>query len=260
MPESEFASFENFRQIIARLRAPGGCPWDSKQTHESLKRFLIEECYEAVEALDEGDPHKLCEELGDILLQIFLHAQIASECGEFTIDDVVEGITSKIIRRHPHVFGDVKVADASQVIRNWDALKREEREEREENTSLLASVPKSMPALAYAQAVQRRAAQAGFDWKDVQGVLDKVCEEVRELEEAPNARERLNEYGDLLFAIANVARWSDIDLEEALRLSNAKFCRRFQYIEEQARERALSVNDLSFDELNRLWDEAKADE
>lgn len=252
--EQDPRSFDNFREIISRLRGPGGCPWDRKQTHESLKRFLIEECYEAIEALDEGNPQKLCEELGDILLQILLHAQIAAEAGEFSIGDVIQGIASKIIHRHPHVFGDVRVADASQVVENWEALKREEREEGD---SLLSSPPKAMPALAYSQAIQRRAAQVGFDWKDFDGVLEKVSEELRELKQAKNQKERSQEFGDLVFAIANAARWANVDLEEALRLSNARFYHRFRYMEEAARKRGISLNDLTLEELDALWEEAK---
>ncbi|MFH1486172.1 MAG: nucleoside triphosphate pyrophosphohydrolase [Chloroflexota bacterium] len=251
----DLRNFDTFRQIISRLRGPGGCPWDRKQTHESLKRFLIEECYEAIEVLDEGDSAKLCEELGDILLQIFLHAQIASEAGEFDIHDVIQSIASKMVYRHPHVFGDAKVADEKQVAENWEALKREERDE---GASLLSSVPKSMPALSYSQAVQRRAARVGFDWKDFDGVLEKVCEELRELREASDQAARLHEFGDLLFAIVNAARWLDIDPEEALRLSNARFRHRFQHMEEVTRKRGVSLSDLSLDELDALWKDAKS--
>ncbi|MBI2906747.1 MAG: nucleoside triphosphate pyrophosphohydrolase [Chloroflexi bacterium] len=252
----DLRSFDEFRRIISALRGPDGCPWDKEQTHESLKRFLLEECYETLEALDEGAPARLCEELGDVLLQILLHAQIAAEAGEFSMDDVIEGIALKLIRRHPHVFGDVKVGSAADVVQNWEALKRHERGEGE---SLLASVPPSMPALAYSQAIQRRAAQAGFDWKDISGVLDKVKEELEELKAATDEKKRLHEFGDVLFAVVNAGRWLGVDCEEALRLSNARFYHRFRYIEEAAAARGVSVRDLSFEDLNTLWEEAKTE-
>ena len=252
--EADPGSFAKLRQIIAELRGPEGCPWDRKQTHASLKPYLIEECYEALQALDEGAPQKLCEELGDLLLQIMLHAQIAAEVKQFNIDDVVQGISQKLIHRHPHVFGGQKVQDAGEVELSWEALKQEEREEGE---SLLAGVPEQMPALAYSQSIQRRVAGVGFDWEKVEEIIDKLAEEVSEIKNATDQQEKAKEFGDLLFTLANVARRLDIDLEMALRSANQRFCRRFVYMEEACRNRGVSFGSLSFDEQNALWEEAK---
>jgi len=255
LPEKEnLDGFAALKEIIAKLRGPEGCPWDRKQTHASLKPYLIEECYEVLQVLDEGAPQKLCEELGDLLLQIMLHAQIAAEAEQFGIDDVIQGISSKLIHRHPHVFGGQKVQDAGEVELNWEALKREEREEGE---SLLAGVPEQMPALAYSQSIQRRVAGVGFDWEKVEEIIDKLAEEVAEIKQAPDQQERAKEFGDLLFTLANVARRLDIDLEMALRSANQRFCRRFAYMEEICRERGLNFSSLSLDEQNALWEEAK---
>ena len=250
----DLGSFETLVNIIARLRAPDGCPWDRKQTHTSIKPYLIEEAYEALEALDEENTAKLCEELGDLLLQIVLHAQIATEAGEFEIADVVRGIATKLVRRHPHVFGDSKASNAEEVAVAWETLKQDERKPGE---SLLASVPKGMSALSYSHSIQRRAAGIGFDWKESEGVLEKLAEEVRELQHASTRQEKLHEFGDVLFALVNVARWQGLNLEEALRLANERFCQRFRYMEDVCRQRGVSLGDLSFDEQNALWDEAK---
>jgi len=252
--EADPVGFAKLRQIIAKLRGPEGCPWDRKQTHALLKPYLIEECYEVLEALDEGTPQKLCEELGDLLLQIMLHAQIATEAGQFSIDDVIHGISSKLIHRHPHVFGGQKLQDAGEVELSWEALKREERDEGE---SLLAGVPEQMPALAHSQSIQRRVAGVGFDWKKVEEIIDKLAEEVAEIKQAPDQQERAKEFGDLLFTLANVARRLDIDLEMALRSANQRFCRRFAHMEEACRNKGVSFGSLSFDEQNALWEEAK---
>lgn len=252
--EADPGGFAKLREIIAKLRGPEGCPWDRKQTHASLKPYLIEECYEVLQALDEGAPQKLCEELGDLLLQIMLHAQIATEAGQFSIDDVIRGISNKLIHRHPHVFGGQKIQDAGEVELNWEVLKQEEREEGE---SLLAGVPEQMPALAYSQSIQRRVAGVGFDWEKVEEIIDKLAEEVAEIKQAPDQQERAREFGDLLFTLANVARRLDIDLEMALRSANQRFCRRFAYMEEACRNRGVSFGSLSFDEQNVLWEEAK---
>jgi tetrapyrrole methylase family protein/MazG family protein len=240
--------------IIARLRAPGGCPWDRKQTHASLRENLLSECYEVLEALDEGDSEKLRAELGDLLMQIVLQAQIATEAGEFELGDVIEAISQKLIHRHPHVFGSKKVKDAEEVIHNWEELKKEEREE---GVSMLESVPKSMPALGYAHEIQRRAAWVGFDWEDDSGVIDKLAEEVSEFKRAESAEQRAEEFGDLLFTLANIARRMGVDLEAALREANRRFYKRFTYMEAVCRKRGLSFGDLSFDEQNALWEEAK---
>ena len=247
-------SFEGLRFLIARLRGPGGCPWDREQTHETLKPHLIEEAYEVLEALDGGDPGKLGEELGDLLLQVVLHAQLATEYGEFTIEDVVNGIATKIIRRHPHVFGTVSLRDAEAVLQHWHEIKQKEKGAPE---SLLASVPKAMPALAYAQKIQGRAARVGFDWPSIEGPLDKVREELEELRTADDAAGKLHEFGDLLFALVNVARWMGVEAEEALRLSNQRFRERFAYIERRAAERGLKLDKLGLDEMDILWEEAK---
>ena len=254
MPKKEPDSFTELKNIIARLRGPDGCPWDKKQTHASLKPFLVEESYEVLQALDEGIPEKLRDELGDLLLQIMLHAQIAAESGQFDIDDVVRGISDKLIHRHPHVFGSRKVKDVVEVEQNWEALKQEERIEGE---SILAGMPEQMPALTYSQSMQRRVAGVGFDWEKVEEIIDKLAEEVAEIKQAPDQQEKAKEFGDLLFTLANMARRLDIDLEMALRSANQRFYHRFAYMEEVCRERGLNLASLSLDEQNTLWEEAK---
>ena len=247
----QFATLVN---IIARLRAPDGCPWDRKQTHASLRENLLQECYEVLEALDEDDSSKLCDELGDLLMQIVLHAQIAAEAGEFKLGDILSGINTKLIYRHPHIFGSGRAKDADEVAVNWQALKKAERGD----ASILETMPKQMPALGYSQEIQRRVAQAGFDWKDIDGVIDKLVEEVNEFKRADGQERRTQEFGDLLFTLANIARRMGIDLETALRETNRRFYRRFTYMEELCRQRGLNFNELSFDEQNVLWEEAKA--
>jgi tetrapyrrole methylase family protein/MazG family protein len=246
--------FATLVDIIARLRAPDGCPWDRKQTHASLRENLLEECYEVLEALDEGDAEKLADELGDLLMQITLHAQIAAEAGEFELGDVIKSINAKLIHRHPHIFGLKKVKDADEVAHNWELLKREEREA---GASVLESVPRQMPALGYSQEVQRRVAQLGFDWEDVAGVIDKLVEEVREFKQTKSSERKAEEFGDLLFTLVNVARRQGVDTEAALREANKRFYQRFIYMEEVCRKRGVSFGDLSFAEQNKLWEEAK---
>jgi tetrapyrrole methylase family protein/MazG family protein len=253
LPE-DLSKFDSFATVIARLRGPDGCPWDREQTHASLRINLLSECYEVLEALDRNDPDKLCEELGDLLLQIVLHAQIAADNGEFEIGDVIKGINSKIIHRHPHVFGSGKAATAEEVMHNWEALKREEREE---DTSVLEGVPKSMPALAYAYEISRRAVRMGFEWENLEGVIDKLIEEIREIKDAGSREEKAREFGDLLFTMVNFARWQGIDAEAALREANDKFYKRFTRMEALCRERSLVFNELSFEEMDALWEEAK---
>ncbi len=253
LPEN-LGKFDTLVDIIARLRAPDGCPWDRKQTHASLREFLLEECYEVLEALDEGDSGKLCDELGDLLLQVVLHVQIATEAGEFELGDVVNSINAKLIHRHPHIFGSQKVKDADEVAHNWETLKQEERGA---DTSLLVSVPKQMPALSYSQSIQRRVAEVGFDWEDIEGVIDKLTEEVGELKQVDTEEQRAQEFGDLLFTLVNIARRLGVDSETALREANKKFYRRFSFMEELCRKRGVNIGDLSFDEQNALWDEAK---
>jgi tetrapyrrole methylase family protein/MazG family protein len=246
--------FATLVDIIAKLRAPDGCPWDRKQSHASLRENLLEECYEVLEALDEGDSEKLSDELGDLLMQIVLHAQIAAEGGEFELGDVIKGINAKLIHRHPHIFGLKKVKDADEVAHNWEVLKGEEREA---GTSILESVPRQMPALGYSQEVQRRVAQLGFDWEDVDGVIDKLVEEVREFKQAESSGQRAEEFGDLLFTLVNVARRQGVDAEAVLREANKRFYQRFNYMEEVCRQRGVNLGELSFAEQNKLWEEAK---
>ena len=225
----DLSKFESLVDIIARLRAPDGCPWDREQTHQSLRSHLLSECYEVLEALDGGDPAKLCEELGDLLLQIMLHAQIGKDDGEFGISDVVESIATKIVRRHPHVFGAEKAASAEEVTHIWEETKKSEREE---GVSVLEGVPENMPALARAYELSRRAVRVGFEWQDIEGVINKLVEEVREIKDAASREEKEKEFGDLLFTLVNVARWEGIDAEDALRGANRKFYRRFTRMEE----------------------------
>ncbi|MEE8619311.1 MAG: nucleoside triphosphate pyrophosphohydrolase [Dehalococcoidales bacterium] len=255
LPE-DLSQFNSLVDIIARLRAPDGCPWDRKQTHASLRENLLGECYEALEALDEGDSGKLCDELGDLLMQVVLHTQIATEAGEFELGDILTSINTKLIHRHPHIFGSKKVKDAEEVRRNWEVLKQEEREA---GTSILASVPKQMPALGYSREIQHRVAQVGFDWEDIDGIIDKLAEEVSEFRQTENKEQRTQEFGDLLFTLVNIARRLGVDLEAALREANRKFCRRFSYMEEVCRQHGLNLSQLSFDEQNALWEEAKRD-
>jgi tetrapyrrole methylase family protein/MazG family protein len=250
----DLRKFQSLVEIIARLRGPDGCPWDKEQTHQTLRANLLAECYEVLEALDEGDAAKLSEELGDLLLQIVLHAQIAKDDGEFEIDDVIESIATKIIRRHPHIFGTAKVKDAEEVMHNWEALKKAERDEGE---SMLAGVPKDMPALAYAYEISRRAVRVGFEWENIEGVIDKMAEEIKEIKDANSREEKEREFGDLLFTLVNVARWEDVDAESALREANRKFYHRFSHMEELCRRRGLNFAELSFKEKDDLWEEAK---
>jgi tetrapyrrole methylase family protein/MazG family protein len=252
-------SFEDFQQVIARLRAPDGCPWDREQTHLSLRSHLLEEAYEVLQALDEEDPEHLKEELGDLLLQIVLHAQIASEDQEFNMTDVLLGISQKLIRRHPHVFGELNLADADAVIVNWEKIKAGERKQRGEETvkGMLDGIPLALPALTQADQIQRRAKRVGFDWPDVKPVIAKIHEELAELEEAETDAEKQAEAGDLLFAAVNLIRWFGIDPEFALRECNARFKRRFGYIEQHAIAQGRTIQDLSFEEMDALWDEAK---
>ena len=253
LPEN-LDQFASLVDIIARLRATEGCPWDRQQTHLSLRENLLEECYEVLEALDERDVRSLCEELGDLLMQVVLHVQIATEAGEFELGNVMQNINTKLIHRHPHIFSATKVKDAEEVVPNWEALKREERDS---GASILDSVPRQMPALSYSQVIQRRVAQVGFDWEDVDGVIDKLAEEVGELKQANSEVRRAEEFGDLLFTLVNVARRTGVDLETALRGANGRFYRRFSYMEEACRRCGINLGELSFAEQNILWEEAK---
>jgi tetrapyrrole methylase family protein/MazG family protein len=254
-PES---SFEAFLEIIAHLRAPDGCPWDRKQTHQTLRPHLIEEAYELLDALDADDPTAMREEFGDLLLQVVLHAQIASEYGEFTIADILTGIHKKIVYRHPHVFGDLKLADENSVLVNWEKLKAQERASNgKSDAGLLDGVSRSLPALIQANEYQARAARVGFDWPDLPGVLDKLREEIMEVQQAENDTRFAAEIGDLLFSVVNLARWKKVDAESALRDANRRFRQRFAYLEQAALKQGRRLNELSLDELDALWQEAK---
>ena len=250
-------SIEAFQEVVAHLRAPDGCPWDREQTHASLRRHLLEEAYEAIAAMDAGESAGMQEELGDLLLQIVLNAQIASERGDFTFNDVSMGVRNKIIRRHPHVFGDWKVDGVESVLTNWERLKETERSGKEDAGGLLEGVPLALPALGQAQEYQERAARVGFDWPEIQGVLDKIEEEIQEVKQASEADALAAELGDLLFALVNLSRWKGIDAELALRGANLRFKKRFGFIEEAARGRQRRLSDLALDEMETLWQQAK---
>lgn len=255
------ASFEAFQEVIAHLRAPEGCPWDREQTHQSLRSHLLEEAYEVLSAIDAGDMEALREELGDLLLQVVLHAQIASEEGDFNMADVLKGIHDKIVRRHPHVFGGLELKDVQGVLQNWERLKEAERiENGKGDASLLDGVALTLPALVQAEEYQKRAARVGFDWPDVEGVMEKVREELKEVLQANEAATRSAEIGDLLFAVVNLARWYGVDAESALRQANSRFRRRFARIEAAARAQGRSISNISPDEMEALWQAAKEQE
>ncbi|MEE8110464.1 MAG: nucleoside triphosphate pyrophosphohydrolase [bacterium] len=257
--------FEDLVEIMARLRGEGGCPWDREQTHESLTAYLIEETHEVIEAIEKGSDEKLMEELGDLLLQIVFHAQIAQEEGRFTIRDVIGRIHEKLVQRHPHVFGDVEAETSDKVLRNWEAIKlterrRENREDGGRPPSVLDGVPASLPALLKAQRVQTKAGRVGFDWERPEGALEKVREEVAEIEKALQSGTEeavTKEMGDLLFSIVNVARHLKVDAEAALRGSVAAFMERFRYIEASLAKRGLTPEQADLATLDALWEEAK---
>ena len=253
----EGTSFESFAEVIAHLRAPDGCPWDREQTHETLRKHLLEESYEAITAIDSGDFADMREEFGDLLLQIVLQSQIANEEGQFNVSQVVHGIHSKIVRRHPHVFGDVKLDGVDGVLANWEKLKEQERGKKKGEKGMLDGVPLSLPALSQAQEYQDRAARVGFDWSEIEGVLDKVREEIEEIKNAETDFELASEIGDLFFALVNVARWKKVDAESALRGTNGKFRKRFAYVEQGAKQQGRNLSDLSLAEMDGLWNEAK---
>jgi tetrapyrrole methylase family protein/MazG family protein len=258
LSSDEQQQYADLRAIVARLRAPDGCPWDREQTHSSLRPYVIEEAFEVVGALDENDIASLPEELGDLLLQIVLHSQLAEEAGEFTMSDVLRGLSEKLVRRHPHVFGDVELETADQVNRQWDELKRAERAEAAK--SALSGVPRAMPALSYAQTLLRRAEKAGFAWPDRRDVVEKVTEELEELAGASTKDQAKEEFGDLLLNIANYARYLDIDAEEALREASHKFRRRFEGVETAARQQDADMREMDREQLMALWAGVKARE
>lgn len=256
-----YQEFPKLREVIAALRGPGGCPWDQKQTHASLKKYLLEEAYEVLEAIDEEDDDHLAEELGDVLLQVMLHAQIGEDEGMFTIDDVIKGITGKMIRRHPHVFGDAKADTAAEVVQNWEQIKKQEKGD-EAFSSLLSGVPKSLPGLMRAYQYQKKAAKVGFDWKTIEPIWDKVYEEIDEFKQETanlngNKNKAVAELGDLLFALVNIARFYEIDPEEAISMTNQKFQQRFQFIEEQVQKAGKEIENLPLEELDEIWEQAK---
>ena len=249
------AQLQRLIDIMTQLRDPnGGCPWDVEQTHQSIAKYCLEEAYEVVDAIEQDDMASLREELGDLLLQVVFHSQMASERGDFTIEAVAEAICDKMVRRHPHVFGDVKAEDEQTVHANWEALKAEERASKQADTSALADIPAAFPALLRAQKLQKRAAQVGFDWPDIQPVYDKVEEELQEVREATSDEHRAEEIGDLLFVAVNLARHYKVDAEEALRAANQKFEKRFRYVESES-EKPLEKSNL--EEMEALWVEAK---
>ncbi len=245
---------DRLKQIVERLRSPDGCPWDREQTHESLKPHVIEECYELIDAIDEKDDQGMQEELGDLLLQVVLHAQMASEEGRFDFDSIADVISEKLIRRHPHVFGDTKLATSDAVLKQWDAIKRREKTGR---ASVLDGVPRGLPALAKAQKTQSKAARVGFDWADAEGALQKVTEEINELEQAGTNEKLAEELGDLLFSVVNFARKSKLDAEDLLQVATRKFSERFRKIEALAESRGLNFASLTLSEMDKLWDEVK---
>ncbi|MBI5951587.1 MAG: nucleoside triphosphate pyrophosphohydrolase [Chloroflexi bacterium] len=256
----EGTSFEAFGEIVAHLRAPDGCPWDKKQTHQTLRTHLLEESYETLTAMDENDSHGMREEFGDLLLQIMLNAQIATETDEFTMAQVVKGIYDKIVRRHPHVFGNVEVDSVDGVLQNWEKLKEKERKENgkaEQEKGLLDGIPSALPALTQAQEYQDRAARVGFDWPEVGGVLDKVREEIEEVKNAQNLEEVTSELGDLFFVLVNLARWRKVDAESALRGTNLKFKKRFGFVEQGAKKQGRNLSDMTLEEMDAFWNEAK---
>jgi tetrapyrrole methylase family protein/MazG family protein len=261
-PLARKGSFEYFQEIVAHLRAPEGCPWDRKQTHESLRPYLLEETYEVLETLDADDTARLAKELGDLLLQIVLHTQIATEAGEFQMGDVIAHVTEKMIRRHPHVWGDVQVDGAEQVKVNWDQIKKQENAENNGGAppSVLDGVPDTLPALAQAYNYHQRAARTGFDWERIEDVVAKLREELDELLNADSDEARAEEMGDVLTVVVNLARWVRVDPETALRASNRKFARRFRFIEQRAREQGQALEGMTLAEMEVLWGEAKQDE
>ena len=255
--EEQLGSFQTLVDIVARLRAPGGCPWDREQTHSTMKRNLLEECYEVLEAIDQESPQGLSEELGDLLAQVAFHGQIASEAGTFDLADVLTHINRKLVRRHPHVFGDVDIADAWDAERNWEKLKQAEKQAEGSAGSPVDGIPKDLPALAYSQLMQDRVAKVGFEWDDVSGVLDKVAEEVDELRRAANQEEKTLELGDLLFTMVNLSRWLGIRAEDALRQANRRFQTRYVTMERLAAGRGLDFAQLPLAAKEELWQEAK---
>ncbi len=250
---------QDLLSIMRLLRAPGGCPWDAEQTHESIRKNLIEETYEVIEAIDKNDKELMCEELGDLLMQVVFHAQMEDEAGTFDFNNVTDGVCKKLIERHPHIFGKVKVSGVDDVLTNWDAIKRKTKGQKTTGDSML-SVPRELPALMRATKLQKKAADVGFDWNDVSGALDKVTEETAELRAAIENKDSVNmaeELGDILFSVVNVSRFIKVDAEEALTAASDKFLARFVEVEKLAKERGIDMKEASLEELDALWDEVK---
>lgn len=270
MPDSVQDPFWRLVRIMERLQEPGGCPWDIKQTHESLKQYLLEESYEVFDAIDRGDMADLEEELGDVLLQVIFHSVLAARTsGAFTMHDVIETSAAKMIHRHPHVFGETEARTAEDVLHNWEKLKEQERARKAEASkesepaSLLASIPAHLPALLKAQRMQEKAARVGFDWEETAPVLDKIEEEIREFREAVSAGNQEHakeEFGDILFSLVNLARFIDINAEESLRLTSEKFRRRFAHVERRTRQTGRKLSEMTLQEMDAFWDEAKSQE
>ncbi len=255
----DFYTLQDLERIVSILRAPGGCPWDREQTHQSIRSNMLEEAYEACEAIDQADSEHLKEELGDVLLQVALHAQMEREAGGFDLDGVADGICKKLIFRHPHVFGDVKAQDVDAVLNTWDAMKRVEKSQST-YTDTLEAVARALPALWRAEKVQKKAKKAGFDWPDASGAVDKLSEELAELQAAlAGDGDVTEELGDLLFAAVNVARFAGADPEDALNRATDKFIARFALVEQKAQAKGWDMKERSLEELDRLWDEAKDD-
>ena len=253
--------FSKFRQIIAELRGPNGCPWDKKQTHESLRPYLIEESFELIEAINEGDIDHIIEELGDVLLQVMLHSQIGEDEGYFSIDDVIEGISEKMIRRHPHVFGDAKADNVDEGLELWKQAKQKEAKQEQEPASILEGINSALPQLLRAYELQKRAAKVGFDWPDPKEAWNKVEEEIQEWKEEVLKESAVNmekELGDVLFSLVNIARFYKIDPELAIFQTNQKFTKRFAYIEQKVKENGQEISQVSLEELDTYWNEAKA--
>lgn len=257
MASQEKYSVLDFQELVAHLRSPDGCPWDRKQTHQSLRPNLLEETYEVLSALDHEDRAGMQEEFGDLLLQIVLHAQIASERGGFNLEDIATGIQKKLIFRHPHIFDNTVVSDSEEVIRNWEVLKARERKENHKEQRILRSVPTNMPALSLAQAYQKRAARVGFDWETIEPVKQKIEEELHEVELAKDENEQGKELGDVLFAVVNLIRWYGFDAESLLRDASQRFAERFEYIEQCVEKEGKPFAEYSLAELDAFWDEAK---
>jgi tetrapyrrole methylase family protein/MazG family protein len=251
------SQFDRLVDIMKRLRGPNGCPWDKEQTPETLKPYLIEEAYEVIDAIDNKGDSDIAEELGDVLLQVVFHAQIATEENRFTIEDVAQAISDKLVRRHPHVFGDVKVETSDQVVQNWERIKLQEKEHPKEEESVLSGVPRHLPALLRALQMQKKAGRVGFDWEKTEEVVQKVEEELQELQNAQTQEEKQEEFGDVLFSLVNLARFLKIDPEEALTQTIAKFQNRFAYIEAELKKKGQSPQGATLEEMDILWENAK---